>query len=232
MSYSTILSRKLFILCLGPGLMTVLFLPIQATVGNCYSGVAEQSAPQDLIPAATLPATDDELKWWQAVRTAGREAITAWARKDAAIAEAKRKQMASRGSISSSDEKDLIPHGELTRLNAAIAAATKQFLDVIREGSQKSYHVPVPDNRPIILHKTKPGYTDDARHRKVNGSVSLSMTFLADGMIGEIDVVRRLDVGLDEKATEAARQILFLPAVKGGLFVPFTSKVEMTFNAY
>jgi hypothetical protein len=58
------------------------------------------------------------------------------------------------------------------------------------------------------------------------------MSFLADGMIGEIDVVRRLDVGLDEKATEAARQILFLPAVKGGLFVPFTSKVEMTFNAY
>jgi TonB family protein len=172
------------------------------------------------------------MKWWQAVRAAGHQAIAAWARKDEAIAKAKNRQMESLGYISSSDEKDLIPPKELAKLNAEIATATKEFVSVIREGSEKSYRVPVSDHRPIILHKTKPRYTDDARQRKVKGVVVTSVMFLADGVIGEVKIVRGLDAGLDEKSSEAARQILFLPAVKGAAFVPFRSNVEMSFNVY
>jgi hypothetical protein len=58
------------------------------------------------------------------------------------------------------------------------------------------------------------------------------LTFLADELIGDVEIVHGLEAGLDEKATEVTRQILFLPAVKGGVFVPTCTKVEMTFNLY
>lgn len=102
----------------------------------------------------------------------------------------------------------------------------------MREAGEKSYRVPVPDNRPIILHKTKPNYTDEARRRKVKGYVVISTMFLADGEVGDVRIVRGLGAGLDEKASEVVRQILFLPAVKDGVFVPTDSNVEMGFNIY
>ncbi len=102
----------------------------------------------------------------------------------------------------------------------------------MREAGEKSYRVPVPDNRPIILHKTMPNYTDEARRRKVKGSVVISTMFLADGEVGDVRIVRGLGAGLDEKASEVARQILFLPAVKDGVFVPTHSNVDMGFNIY
>jgi TonB family protein len=224
--------RKLFILSLRLGLMTALFLLVESWANHHYSSRALQRALPDLIPAATLPGAEDELKWWQAVRAAGHEAVAAWARKDEAIAKAKRREIGSRGYIRSSEEKDLIPREELARLNAEIAAATKQFVSVISEGGEKSYRVPVPDNHPIILHKTKPNYTDEARRRKVKGSVVISMMYLADGLVGEVKIVRGLGAGLDEKASEVAHQIIFLPAVKDRGFVPTRSNVEMTFNIY
>jgi hypothetical protein len=50
--------------------------------------------------------------------SAGHEAVAAWARKDEAIAKAKRREIESRGYIRSSEEKDLVPREELARLNA------------------------------------------------------------------------------------------------------------------
>jgi len=215
------------------GETVALFLPVGGWASNHDSSMTVQSSRQNQVPVATLPGTDDEMKWWQALRTAGNEAITAWALKDEAIAKAKRRQIESRGSIRSSEEKDLIPPAELARLNAILAEATKKFVNIIREGREKSYRVPVSDSpRPIILHKSKPIYTDEARKLKINGSVVISLVFGPNGVIDEIEVVRGLEGGLNEKASDAARQILFLPAIKGGAFVSVRSKVEMTFNVY
>src|SRR5688500_12045151 len=66
------------------------------------------------------------------------------------------------------------------------------------------------------LHKPAPGYTDEARANQLQGKVILSVTFLANGSIGQILVEKPLEHGLTKKAIAAARRIVFLPATEEG----------------
>jgi TonB family protein len=212
------LSRRL-----GLGLMIAIFL----------LGISVNAQKPRQIPAAKLPGTEEELKWWQAVQAAGQEAVAVRVRKDQAISKAKRRYLESRGFIGSSEEENVIPRDELAKLNAEIAATTKNFLSLLQESVEKSYRVPLPDNKyPIILHRTRPKYSDEARRKKVNGSIVISLTYLANGEVGDVTVDQGLGAGLDEKATEIAHNLLFLPAVKDGLFVPGRYTLEMSFNIY
>ena len=184
------------------------------------------------IPAATIQGTADEMSWWEALRAAGREGVDAWARKDEAIARAKRAQMASSGSIRSSREEDLIPKRELEKLNADITAATEKLIGLLRDGQEKGLHPLLAVRRPTILHKSIAGYTDEARRRKVMGTIVISLSMNSDGTIGDATVVRGLGAGLDENALTAARKIFFLPAIKEGAFVSVRTTLEFTFNLY
>jgi hypothetical protein len=60
----------------------------------------------------------------------------------------------------------------------------------------------------------------------------LLVEFRSDGFIGEVTVTRSLDDVLDEKAIEAARRVVFLPAVRDGKFVNTSQPVEMSFRVY
>jgi TonB family protein len=75
-------------------------------------------------------------------------------------------------------------------------------------------------------------YTDEARRRKVKGVIVASAGFEAAGTVGEVSIIRGLGSGLDENAVRAARQVLFLPAVKDGAFVKIRASLEFTFNLY
>jgi protein TonB len=57
-----------------------------------------------------------------------------------------------------------------------------------------------------------PEYTDEARHEKLQGSVTLRVLVTANGRAGQIRIVRGLGLGLDEKAIEAVRKWRFQPA--------------------
>ena len=81
-----------------------------------------------------------------------------------------------------------------------------------------------------IIRQSKARYTDEARKALIVGKVVLAVEFLTDGTIGEIRVVRSLGYGLDEQAVEAARQIKFRPAMKDGEAIPFTHRVEFSFQ--
>ena len=50
--------------------------------------------------------------------------------------------------------------------------------------------------------------------------------------VDDIKVVRGLSHGLNEQAQAAARQILFLPAIKNGKFVSTRLQLEFTYNLY
>jgi len=184
------------------------------------------------IPAATIQGTADEMSWWESLRAAGREGVDAWARKDEAIARAKRSQMLLSGSVRSGDENDLIPKRELEKLNTEIAAATEKLVGLLRDGREKGLHPALPDRHPTILHKSIAVYTDEARRKKVKGTVVISISMNSDGTIGDAMVVRGLEAGLDENALAAARKIFFLPAIKGGAFVSLRTTLEFTFNLY
>jgi TonB family protein len=80
-----------------------------------------------------------------------------------------------------------------------------------------------------ILFKPKPAYTDEARSKKIEGDVLLSVVFTASGDVQIQRVVQGLGYGLDDSAKAAARQIKFKPAQQEGRPVDFPAIVHITF---
>ncbi|MGC1482888.1 MAG: TonB family protein [Candidatus Acidiferrum sp.] len=60
-----------------------------------------------------------------------------------------------------------------------------------------------------------PTYTDDARHGKVQGSVTLQVLVGADGRAQDIRIIKGIGFGLDERAVETVRGWKFTPARDG-----------------
>jgi TonB family protein len=119
---------------------------------------------------------------------------------------------------------------EQAKLNADIESSTERFIGLLREGKEKSYSVPIPDGPPIFLYVGRPNYTEEARQKKIEGKVSVRLRLEADGTIDEIGVVSGLGDGLDEQAIESLRQILFLPAIRNGVFVQSRTGAYAEFN--
>ena len=107
-----------------------------------------------------------------------------------------------------------------------------KFLRLLHEGEQKSYQPPVPNRSITVLSRAEPRYTEEARRKKIKGSVALVVEVRPDGYVGEVEVVQGLDAGLDENAVEAAHRIVFLPPVKDRKFVAFRMPMTMSFNIY
>lgn len=84
----------------------------------------------------------------------------------------------------------------------------------------------------VIVTKPRPGYTDEARLSNIQGAVILRVTFLRNGGIGSISVVKDLSMGLTERAVIAAKKIAFLPATVDGKPINVTKQIEYTFSIY
>ena len=84
----------------------------------------------------------------------------------------------------------------------------------------------------MMLFRTEPSYTDAARDREINGSITLHVELRSDGSVGEIRLLQGLGSGLDESAADAARKTIFLPAVKNREFVNAHVRLMMNFNIY
>jgi TonB family protein len=84
--------------------------------------------------------------------------------------------------------------------------------------------------RPTITYKELADYTQEAREKKVEGNVVLSVLFRADGKIGGIRVESGLPYGLTEEAIRAARRIRFEPAMKDGKPVSVRGNLEFGFS--
>ena len=108
----------------------------------------------------------------------------------------------------------------------------QRFLRVFQEGQEKSLQPPITDSKPVILSKQEPQYTESARRKRISGNVTVKVELRPDGFVGEVQVTRGLDPGLDESAVEAARKTIFLPSVKDRKFVPYTVMMEMGFSIY
>src|SRR5579864_3734896 len=69
---------------------------------------------------------------------------------------------------------------------------------------------------PVVVHKTEPAYTEDARKAKVEGAVVLRANIGADGRPHDIRVIKRLGYGLDDSAVECLSQWLYRPGTANG----------------
>lgn len=88
------------------------------------------------------------------------------------------------------------------------------------------------EQRARVLFKPEPTYTEEARRNQVTGTVMLRVVFASNGDVVQIHAVHTLPYGLTERAIAAARQIKFVPAVKGGRPVSVFMQLEYNFNLY
>jgi TonB family protein len=127
------------------------------------------------------------------------------------------------------------------RLLPALCAALALVLSVHLPAQNSS-----PKNREIIyeFHKAgengitapkaismpQPEYTDQARRKKINGTVLLSLVVAADGSVSDPVVTRSLDKGLDKQALETVKTWKFQPATRDGQPVAVRIDVEVSFR--
>ena len=83
-----------------------------------------------------------------------------------------------------------------------------------------------------VAIKPEPQYTEEARRNQVTGTVMLRVVFASTGEVVQIRAVHTLPFGLTERAIAAARQIKFVPAMKGGQPVSVSMQLEYNFNLY
>lgn len=88
------------------------------------------------------------------------------------------------------------------------------------------------DQRARVLSKPEPQYTEEARRNQIVGTVVLRAVFSRDGEVVQIQALNTLPFGLTERAIAAARQIKFVPAMKGGRPVSVLMQLEYNFNLY
>jgi TonB family protein len=84
--------------------------------------------------------------------------------------------------------------------------------------------------RPVLIYKVEPDYTDQARKARYQGTVLLRLVIDERGEPKEIRVIRTLGLGLDEKAVEAVYHWRFRPGLKDGRAVAVDANVEVSFH--
>lgn len=83
---------------------------------------------------------------------------------------------------------------------------------------------------PRVLDKTDPEYTEEARKAGVNASVHLRFIVAVDGTAQDINILRGIGFGLDERAVAAVSSWRFQPGSKEGTPVRTSSEVEVSFR--
>ena len=87
--------------------------------------------------------------------------------------------------------------------------------------------------QPACLYCPYPTYTDEARHGKVQGSVTLAVLVGVDGRAQDVRIIKGIGFGLDERAVETVRGWKFIPARDGPKHgVPAWVTVEAVFRLF
>jgi TonB family protein len=105
------------------------------------------------------------------------------------------------------------------------------------------YHVGDGVSPPKLLYAPDPEYTDQARRKRLQGKVVLSLTVDTKGKPQDVRVLHSLSetvdkklqaaaVGLDEKAVTAVKQYRFDPALLQGKPVSVETTVEVNYRIY
>ncbi len=92
------------------------------------------------------------------------------------------------------------------------------------------YRVGGEVSAPVLVSKTEPEYSEEARKAKYSGTVLLSLVVDSNGLPRDIHVVRPLGLGLDQKAIEAVQKWRFRAGMKGGRPVSTQATIEVSFR--
>jgi len=83
---------------------------------------------------------------------------------------------------------------------------------------------------PRVLSRADPEYTPEASAAKIEGTVVLSVIVGTDGLAHDINVIKGIGSGLDEKAVQAIQKWHFAPGTKDGEPVQVKAQIEVNFH--
>ncbi len=121
---------------------------------------------------------------------------------------------------------------EAAPLSKQATAIVQKLEAVSRENIAvpKAFRANAVATKPELIRKVEPQYTEEARAAKYEGVVVVSVVIEPDGSADNIQVVKSLGMGLDEKAIEAVQQWQFKPGTKDGAPVPVQAVIEVNFR--
>ncbi|MBL8917134.1 MAG: TonB family protein [Archangium sp.] len=99
----------------------------------------------------------------------------------------------------------------------------------------KAYNAPkyappgTADVQPTVSGEVKIPYPEEARKNEIEGSVRLSVTIDAEGLVTAVKVISGPGYGLNEAARDAVQKFRWKPAMKGGEAVATTIVYTYTF---
>lgn len=82
---------------------------------------------------------------------------------------------------------------------------------------------------PVVIQKSEPAFTEEARLANVDGSVRISLVVDTEGNPADLKVTRPIGFGLDEVALRTAASWKFKPGMKDGNPVPVQTSIEVNF---
>jgi TonB family protein len=83
---------------------------------------------------------------------------------------------------------------------------------------------------PSLAYKVEPEYSEEAQWTRVEGTVIVKTTIGTDGTAQNMQVIKSLGLGLDEKALQAISQWKFKPGTQDGQPVPVIATIEVNFR--
>ena len=92
------------------------------------------------------------------------------------------------------------------------------------------YRIGAGVSAPVPIFRADPEYSEEARKAKWQGAVLLQTVVDESGVPQNIQVVRSLGMGLDQKAIEAVQKWRFKPGTKDGAPVPVSATIEVDFR--
>ena len=97
---------------------------------------------------------------------------------------------------------------------------------------EKVYKVGGEVKPPLLIHSVDAEFSKKAKDAKFQGVAVVSCIVDTDGLPRQVHIVRRLGMGLDEKAIEAVRQYRFQPSTLHGNPVAVAITIEVNFRLY
>ena len=85
---------------------------------------------------------------------------------------------------------------------------------------------------PVPIYSPDPPYSEEARKAKYSGIVVVSIIVDAQGNVHDVQIVKPLGLGLDEKAVETIRTWRFKPALRNNAPVAVRMLVEVSFRLF
>jgi len=117
-----------------------------------------------------------------------------------------------------------------TLMAVSLIASAAQTVEPAGRAGGGAYRVGNGVAAPILLSKTEPMYSEEARKIKYGGTVVLYTQIDPSGTATNIHVIKSLGFGLDEKAMEAVETWKFKPGYKDGAPVTVEATIEVNFR--